>query len=120
MWDGHYDWVTIDTVIDPLTNCTEFFVDPHTEKLEEKLKAGLKQLDFLPVITRVKTSHGITNEPLGELKDLLMTIYTELQDVKVNTEDNELLQDLLQHMDSELITAAKIVAALKKKEDQKQ
>lgn len=60
------------------------------------------------------------NQRNEELKDLLMTIYTELQDVKVNTEDNELLQDLLQHMDSELITAAKIVAALKKKEDQKQ
>ena len=118
MWDGHYSWETIDTVIDPKTNCTEFFIDSHTEKLEEKLKAGLKQLDFLPVITRVKTSHGISNKPLEELKDLLMTIYTELQDVKTNTEDDELLQDLLQHMDSELVTAAKIVAALKKTEVQ--
>ncbi|MGC9781752.1 MAG: hypothetical protein HZR80_21100 [Candidatus Heimdallarchaeota archaeon] len=73
-------------------------------------------MDFSPVITRVKTSYDVSKEPFEELKDLLMTIYTELQDVKANTEDDELL-DLLQHMDSELATAAKIVAALKKKED---
>lgn len=115
-WDGNYDWETINTIIDPKTNCTEFFIDSHTVKLEEKLKAGLKQLDFSPVITRVKTSYDVSKEPFEELKDLLMTIYTELQDVKANTEDDELL-DLLQHMDSELATAAKIVAALKKKED---
>ncbi len=117
-WDGNYAWETINTIIDPKTNSTEFFIDSHTVKLEEKLKAGLKQLDFLQIITRVKASYDITKEPLEELKDLLMTIYAELQDVKANTEDDDLLQDLLQHMDSELVTAAKVAAALKKEEDQ--
>ncbi len=116
-WDGNYDWATIKTVIDPQTNCFEFFIDSHTDKLEEKLKEGLKLLDFSPVLTQVKTSYDFKKDPLEELKDLLMTIYAELQDVKANTEDDELL-DLLQHMDSELVTAAKIVAAIKKEEVQ--
>ncbi len=117
-WDGNYAWETINTIIDPKTNCFEFFTDAQTIKLEEKLKEGLKQLDFSPVITRVKDSYDSKKEPLEELKDLLMTLYAELQDVKANTEDDKLLLDLLQHMDSELVTAAKIVAALKKEEVQ--
>jgi len=86
----------------------------------------LKQFDYYycclcikpckPCLKQQKEKEEKINQRDEELKDLLMTIYTELQDVKANTEDDEMLQDLLQHMDSKLVTAAKIVASLKKKE----
>ena len=49
---------------------------------------------------------------LEKLKDLLMSLYTELQDVKSNQDDDEML-DLLNFMDSELVDAGKIVGQLK-------
>ena len=112
-WDGNYDWQTINTLMIPEKERKYFFVDTNTFKLEYKLVQGLTDLDFLPVITRVKNSYDASKEPLAELKDLLIDIYTELQDVKANTEDDE-LSDLLQHMDAELVTAAKVVAAIEK------
>jgi len=111
-WDGNYDWQTITTLMIPEKERKYFFVEPNTRDLEKKLIQGLTDLDFLPVIARVKNSYDASKEPLAELKDLLIDIYTELQDVKANTEDDELL-DLLQHMDAELVSAAKIVAAMK-------
>jgi len=117
-WDGNYDWQTINTLMIPEKERKYFFVDTNTFKLEYKLVQGLTDLDFLPVITRVKNSYDASKEPLAELKDLLIDIYTELQDVKANTEDDE-LSDLLQHMDAELVTAAKVVAAIEKAGDDK-
>ena len=117
-WDGNYDWQTINTLMIPEKERKYFFVDTNTFKLENKLIQGLASLDFLPVISQVKNSYDVSKEPLAELKDLLIDIYTELQDVKANTEDDE-LSDLLQHMDAELVTAAKVVAAIEKAGDDK-
>ncbi len=116
-WQGECSWSTIKTVMIPEEQRKHFFIDPNTNSLENKLQQRLTEIDFLPVITQVKNSYDVSKEPLEELKDLLMTIYVELQDVKANTEDDKLL-DLLQHIDSELVTAAKIVAAIMKEEDQ--
>ena len=49
---------------------------------------------------------------LDKLKDLLISLYTELQDVKNNSESDDDMFDLLVFMDSELVDAAKIVAEL--------
>jgi len=119
-WDGNYDWQTINTLMIPEKERKYFFVDPNTRDLEKKLVEGLSNLIFLPVITRVKTSYDISKDKdsLAQLKDILSNVYVELQDVKANTEDDELL-DLLQHMDSELVTAAKVVAAIDKAGDVK-
>ena len=113
LWQGGYSWITIKTLMIPEQARKHFYIDPNTHQLEEKIVSGLQKIDFLPVITRVKSAYEYQAiEPLDQLKHLLSSIYTELQDVKANTEDDE-LQDLLQHMDSELVTAAKIVTLLK-------
>lgn len=117
-WDGNYDWQTINTLMIPEDQRKHFFVDPNTRDLEKKIVEGLSNLDFLPVIAQVNNSYDTSKEPLAELKGLLIDIYTELQDVKANTEDDE-LSDLLQHMDAELVTAAKVVAAIEKAGDDK-
>jgi len=119
-WDGNYDWQTITTLMIPEKERKYFFVDPNTQDLEKKLIQGLTALDFFSVTTRVKTSYDISKDKdsLAQLKDILSNVYVELQDVKANTEDDELL-DLLQHMDSELVTAAKVVAAIDKAGDVK-
>ncbi|HUT80678.1 MAG TPA: hypothetical protein VMZ29_05685, partial [Candidatus Bathyarchaeia archaeon] len=68
-------------------------------------------LDFSQVITRLKLSYEYKEEPLDALKDLLLDIYTELQDVKANIDDEE-LSDLLTHMDAELVSAATIITKI--------
>ena len=121
LWDGNYSWQTINMLMIPEKQRAHFFVDSDTLDLEQKIIHGLQSIDFLPVITITKT-HGFSKDihvknPMEKLADLLISLYTELQDVKANS-DEELL-DLLDFMDSELVDAAKIVAQLKKltKED---
>jgi len=113
-WDGNYDWQTINTLMIPEKERKYFFVDTNTFKLEYKLVQGLTDLDFLPVITRVKTSYDLSKDKdsLEQLKDILSDIYVELQDVKANIDDDE-LKEFVEHIDAELVSAAKIVAAMK-------
>ncbi|MHA1880189.1 MAG: hypothetical protein ACTSYG_07305 [Candidatus Heimdallarchaeota archaeon] len=112
MWDKTFDWQTIQTIMLPEEKRPGFLVDAHTLNLEKKLQEGLQQLDFLPVITQVKDSLDIAEKKtIEELKDLLSSLYAELQDVKANVEDDELLE-LLEYMDSELVSVAKIVSQL--------
>lgn len=49
---------------------------------------------------------------LEKLKDLLISLYAELQDVKSNNDPDDEILDLLNFMDSELVEAAKIVGEL--------
>ncbi|RLI70135.1 MAG: hypothetical protein DRP02_08830 [Candidatus Gerdarchaeota archaeon] len=116
MWDKTFDWQTIQTIMLPEEKRPGFLVDAHTLNLEEKLREGLQKLNFLSVITRVKDSFDSKNPSLEALRDLLLSLYVELQDAKNNTDDDELLE-LLQHMDAELVAAAKIVAKLEDKKN---
>jgi len=119
-WDGNYDWQTITTLMIPEKERKYFFVDPNTRDLEKKLIQGLTDLDFLPVITQVKTSYDLTKDKdsLEQLKDILSDVYVELQDVKANIDDDE-LKEFVEHIDTELVSAAKIVATMKKEDLQK-
>jgi len=110
-WCGSVSYETINTIMIPQEKRLHFFVDPDTLDLEKKLVEGLSSLDFSQVITRLKLSYEYKEEPLDALKDLLLDIYTELQDVKANIDDEE-LSDLLTHMDAELVSAATIITKI--------